>query len=194
MSQNNKPQVLLIGDSIRMGYCHMVQAELADEADVIFPDGNCRSTHYVIESLGGWMAMCDPRRLAAVHMNCGHWDAARFDDDEEPLTSLSVYAANIGRIIRHLKKHFPNAKTSFATTTPMNPSVEHCANHRTTDEIRVYNRVGIEAALAQGAGIDDLFAFTENWGAEAYLDYCHFTEDSNQKLAKTVADFLRKEL
>lgn len=192
MSQ--KPQILLIGDSIRMGYCHGVRENLAEEAEVLFPDGNCRCTAFVIESLTAWLTMCDPERLAAIHVNCGHWDAARFLDDGLPVTPLSVYAENVGRILAYLKRRFPNAAVSFATTTPMNPDPAKANVGRTTDELREYNHAGIEAARAAGAAIDDLFALTEDWPTEAYLDYCHFTDESNVKLAAAVADFLRNEL
>ena len=65
---------------------------------------------------------------------------------------------------------------------------------RTTDDIRKYNRVGVEAAKEMGAEIDDLFAVAENWPIEAYADFCHFTDASNAVLGKTVAEFLRNEL
>ena len=35
-------QLLLIGDSIRMGYCETVKTLLADDYEVIFPKENCR--------------------------------------------------------------------------------------------------------------------------------------------------------
>ena len=189
MSQ--KPQILLIGDSIRMGYCQNVKNELENEAEVLFPEGNCRCTAFVMESLPAWLTMCDPERLAAVHFNCGHWDAARFLDDGLPVTPLSVYAENVGRILSYLKRRFPDAHISFATTTPMNPDPEKANVGRTTDELREYNRVGIEAAKKAGADIDDLFALTENWPTEAFLDYCHFTDESNVTLGKAVSEFLR---
>lgn len=192
MSQ--KPQILLIGDSIRMGYCQNVQRELAEEAEVLFPDGNCRCTAFVMESIAVWLGMCDPERLAAIHFNCGHWDAARFLDDDLPVTPLEVYAQNVGRILSYLKRQFPKAAVSFATTTPMNPNSAKANVGRTTEELREYNRVGVEAAEKAGASIDDLFALTEDWPTEAYLDYCHFTDESNVKLGAAVSEFLRNEL
>ena len=192
MSQ--KPQILLIGDSIRMGYCHNVRAELESEAEVLFPEGNCRCTAFVMESIAAWLTMCDPERLSAIHFNCGHWDAARFLDDDLPVTPLNVYAENVGRILSYLKRRFPDAAVSFATTTPMNPDPAKANVGRTTDELREYNRVGAEAAKQAGADIDDLFALTEDWPAEAFLDYCHFTDESNKKLGAAVSEFLRGQL
>ena len=195
---NQKPQILLIGDSIRLGYCENVKRELENEAEVIFPDVNCRCTAFTIESIGGWLNLCDKDRLAAVHLNCGHWDAEVFLGDGMALTPLDVYGRNIKRIFTYIKRNCPDVKLSFATTTPMNPdreTIKAIGNiSRTTDDIRKYNRVGVEAAKEMGAEIDDLFAVAENWPIEAYADFCHFTDASNAVLGKTVAEFLRNEL
>ena len=78
----NKPQILLLGDSIRMGYCQIVKELLKDEYEVIFPESNCRCTHFTLESLEFWVNLCDPDRVAAVHFNNGQWDAARFGGPE----------------------------------------------------------------------------------------------------------------
>ncbi len=33
-----------------------------------------------------------------------------------------------------------------------------------------------------------------HWPTEAFLDYCHFTDESNKTLGKAVADFLRNQM
>ena len=187
-------QILLLGDSIRLGYCALVKEALSGKAEVIYPSENCLSSQYIIMNIVAWASLCDREQVKVVHFNCGHWDAARFLDDDLPVTPLAVYAENVGRILSYLKRRFPDAKISFATTTPMNPDPEKANVGRTTDELREYNRVGVEAAKKAGADIDDLFALTENWPAEAYLDYCHFTDESNEKLGAAVTEFLRKQI
>ena len=97
---NQKPQILLIGDSIRLGYCENVKRALENEAEVIFPEVNCRCTAFTIESIGGWLNMCDKERLAAVHLNCGHWDAEIFLGDGIALTPLDVYGRNLRESFR----------------------------------------------------------------------------------------------
>ena len=39
-----KSSILLIGDSIRLGYCKTVREQLADVANVFYPTENCRNT------------------------------------------------------------------------------------------------------------------------------------------------------
>lgn len=188
---NSKPQILLIGDSIRMGYCEQVRLALADTAEVLFPDVNCRDSSFIIESLSSWISVCDPSRLVAVHLNCGHWDAESFIGDGVPLTPLDVYARNIRRIFAYLKLQFPNAALAYATTTPMNPDNTDGVLRRTTDDLREYNRVGTEAARSAGVAVDDLFSLTADWSGEHFADYAHFNAASNEILGHAVADFLR---
>ena len=191
----NKPQILLLGDSIRLGYCNIVRELLKDEYEVLFPETNCRCTHFTLECLEGWAGMCDPDRIAAVHFNNGQWDAARFGGpDEEPLTTVPVYAHNMERIASRLKKYFPNALLSYATTTPMNPADAPCGCPRTTEEIREYNRAGVEVMTKMGIPVDDLFAVSEPLSEEYFCDCVHFNEAGYQLLAETVVKFLREHL
>ena len=52
-----RKKVLLIGDSISIGYRPFVKEYLADEFDVTYPNDNCRNTHYVLTSLRTWVNM-----------------------------------------------------------------------------------------------------------------------------------------
>ena len=103
-------QVLLLGDSIRMGYCEYVKEALKEKAEVVYPAENCRSSQNIIMNLGAWATLCDKENVALVYFNCGHWDAEPFHGDVEPLTSLAEYEKNLGKIVRALRTLFPNAK------------------------------------------------------------------------------------
>ena len=123
MCDDKKPNIFLIGDSIRRGYCETVKAELRDIASVFYCDDNCRSTQYIIFSLRQWAnSFSDREKVDIVQFNCGHWDVAHWNGYEHPLTSENEYAKNIKMIIVTLKEFFPNAKIVFATTTSMNPN------------------------------------------------------------------------
>lgn len=188
------PQVVLIGDSIRLGYCQTVGQALAGRAEVVYPSENCRDTHAVITSLLGWSREWDAARVTLVHFNCGHWDIAHWGGDAESLTPVDCYRKNIGRIIARLRRLFPGAQIVYATTTPMNPDGSLGLNPRTTAEIIRYNGAGSAAAREQGAEINDLFAATAAWGPECYRDYCHFTPEAFERLGKITADFLESRL
>lgn len=187
-----KDSILLIGDSIRMGYCKTVRAQLADVANVFYPAENCRNTQNVITNLNAWSKQFPADEIGIVQFNCGHWDVAHWSGDEESLTSADEYRRNIQMIIRLLRKFFPKAKLVFATTTAMNPSGIVGVNPRYNDEIELYNRIAVEVASQSGVAVNDLYAITKTYTTEMYRDHCHLTEPTSEALGKAVADFLRQ--
>lgn len=183
--------VLLIGDSICIGYREKVKQALADRYEVVYPEENCRATPMVITSLYSWSKKWPGDRVAAVQFNCGHWDVAHWNGEPESLTPLDQYAKNIGRIVRQLKKFYPQAKIAFATSTPMNPNGVVGVNPRTTDEIIRYNEAAVVAAKENGAVIHDLFSVAASWGPEQYQDYGHFIPAGFEIMGSVVADHLQ---
>lgn len=181
-------QVLLIGDSIRMGYCEKVKEALAGRAEVIFPTENCMSSQYILTRLIYWSKLCNKEDVAVVQVNCGQWDTGHFNGTPEPLTSLEEYRKNLRMIIWTLRNFFPKAQIMLATTTPMNPVHAETINPRTTQEIMEYNKVIKKLAAEQGLPVNDLFEESKDWGEEFYLDYCHMTEEGYQRLAKKVTE------
>ena len=47
--------VLLIGDSIRMGYDEAVKTALEGKANVLFPEENCQFIYYVFRYFHEWL-------------------------------------------------------------------------------------------------------------------------------------------
>ena len=56
--------LLLLGDSIRVGYCEFVKDMLKDEVEVFFPPENCRFAQYVLRNFGDWLNACWDDRAA----------------------------------------------------------------------------------------------------------------------------------
>ncbi|MBO5970988.1 MAG: hypothetical protein J6S14_21125 [Clostridia bacterium] len=182
------PNIFLIGDSIRRGYCKTVKAELKGKAEVFYVDDNCRSTQYVIFSIRKWAEMfSDRKKVDIVHFNCGHWDIAHFSGCPESLTSEEEYAKNIGKVIFLIRKFFPNAKIIFATTTPMDPSGKVGGNPRSNAEVERYNEIATEVCRSEGIEINDIHAATRDWGEECFKDYCHLTPEAFAEVGKMVA-------
>lgn len=195
MNNDGKKNVLLIGDSIRMGYCERVKEQLSDIANVYFPAENCRDTHFVLCSLGAWKGLCDHDSVDAVHFNCGHWDCARFNYAPDPLTPLHEYEYNIGRIIDAIRYYFPKAKVYFATTTPV--IIERLKDRqtmRTNEDIMLYNAAGVKASEEKGVEVNDLFSFALSFDEGKYSDFCHYNDEGNDLLSKRVSEFLRERL
>ena len=190
----DKPNIFLIGDSIRRGYCLTAKNELADKANVFYVKDNCRNTQNVITNMKAWVGKFNhPELVSIVHFNCGHWDVAHWNGYETPLTSEDEYAKNIRMIIVLLRRFFKNAKLIFATTTPMNPNKQKhvVINPRDNEIIDRYNAIATKIAKDEGVAINDLNTFMRDWGEERFKDYCHLTPEGFVCLGKRVAEVLK---
>ena len=65
------PCVLLIGDSISLGYTPFVKELLKDEASVEHHPGNAQHTGTGLEKLDGWLG---DKKWDVIHFNWGLWD------------------------------------------------------------------------------------------------------------------------
>ncbi|MBR5384025.1 MAG: hypothetical protein IK133_09400 [Clostridia bacterium] len=191
-----RKNILLIGDSIRIGYCETVRSDLADIARVVYPAENCRNSDFIITRLHGWAQEFDAAHIDIVHFNCGQWDAAHFNGWKDSLTPLDVYERNLHWIIWALRREFPSAALHMATTTPMSPINETlpAQNPRTTAEIRRYNEAALRVAAEEKVPVNDLFALTVGWPSTDYKDTCHYTDEAFARLGKAVAGYLRKSI
>jgi len=188
----DKPNIFLIGDSIRQGYCETVKNRLDDVANVFYFKDNCRSTQYVIFSLKKWASMFnDPSLVDIVHFNCGHWDVAHFSGHELSLTTESEYERNLQIVIDLIKKFFPRAKLIFATSSPMNPNKRVDTNPRTTEEIDRYNEVALKVMEKNNISINNVNGFMRSWGSECFADSCHLTKEAFAVLGEYVAEQLK---
>ncbi len=195
VSRDDKKPVLLIGDSIRQGYCATVKDLLSDIADVYYPDDNCRFAQYIIASISSYVNLVpEPDKVEIVYWNSGHWDTAHFRYDDEPLNSLEQYGHAIARVQRAFRREFKNAKIIFATTTPMNPAGGDIMNPRTTEEIMKYNEIASDLILGLGGEIDDLFELMKGKDSSWYKDYCHYTDEGFRYIGRHVANYLRNVL
>ena len=70
-------KVMLIGDSIRMGYQAKVADLLAAEAVVTGPEENCRFSSYTLFNLSAWVPDDD---FDVIHSNNGQWDTCHMPD------------------------------------------------------------------------------------------------------------------
>ena len=65
------PNVLILGDSISIGYTQQVREGLKDKANVIRPNTNCGSTGMGLEGLKSWLG---DKHWGVIHFNWGLWD------------------------------------------------------------------------------------------------------------------------
>ena len=178
----NKKKIVLIGDSIRMGYDKYVKEALSDCAEVYYPTENCRFAQYVLRFVHEWKSKGEwPTDVDLVHWNAGLWDCVEMFGDE-PLTSYTYYSETIKRIHRRLKLLFPNAKIVFATSTAVQEEKYGPTFKRHNSTREKFNQTAKDALSDTDAIINDLYAITKNLPEEYHSDLTHYYPDKGVEL------------
>ena len=184
-------KVVLIGDSIRMGYQQVVQRELADVAEFILPDKNGGNSRNVLANLDAWAVETAPD---LIHINCGLHDLKHEFDAEENAVPLGEYTQNVGQILDRLTQE-TQAQIVWAKTTPVNQDWHHDNKpfDRFEADVRAYNEAAVAAAQERDIPVNDLYKVIMDAGRDALLrpDGVHFTEEGSELLGNAVADFIR---
>ena len=165
--------ILLIGDSIRIGYDKSVRATLDGLANVYFPEENTRFASYVLRYLHEYKSLVPGGHVDVLHWNAGLWDCLRlFGEDVH--TPVEIYAYYIDRICARIQKVFPDAKVIFATSTAVQSEKMSADFKRYNEEIEAYNSAAVEVVKKYGFEINDLYAVSASLPAEAHSDPVHY--------------------
>lgn len=187
-------KVLLIGDSIRMGYDKYVKMALEGVCDVVYPPENCRFTGFITRHLATWRADLKlGENVDLVHWNVGLWDVLILEDGEH-LVPLEIFEYYFERICKQMRMFFPRAKVIFATATPVQ---EHLFKGpiRKNADTRLYNERAVEIAKRYGAQINDLYSLVDGCPASYYSDMTHlYTKEGTRLLTERVADVIAEAL
>lgn len=194
---NGLPKVVLLGDSIRLGYQNYVRDGLQGEAQVFFPEENCRFSQYLLRFIGNWKDAGQwGDDVALVHWNAGLWDCLRVDG-EPPITPLPFYREMLARTHRRLRRHFPSARLVFALTTPVNEAGYRVPERfaRINAEIEEYNAAARDVLAPLGEAFDDLYAVMSGAAPEDHSDQTHWnTPSGTQRIGGAVMRCIRSVL
>jgi len=186
--------LLLIGDSIRMGYDKSVKKTLEGKANVIFPKENCRFASYVLRYFHEYLMDIKGEDIDVIHWNAGLWDCLRLFE-EEPHTPVDVYAYYIDRICKRIKKLCPNARVIFATSTKVLSEKMSKDFKRYNQEIEKYNEAAIEVVKKYGFKVNDLYALSVTLPEEVHSDPVHYyTPAGTEAFTNQVLSFVAPEL
>ena len=148
----DRPKVLIIGDSISIGYTPLVQQLLLDSATVKRVPGNCQFSLHGAEHVKEWVAEGE---WDVIHFNFGLWDWYGWQQDL--LATPESYGRNLEQIVKHLKAS--GAALIFATTTPPCAEAEHNSQVLvTTARARQFRETALKIMTANGVAINDLYA------------------------------------
>lgn len=167
-------KILLIGDSIRMGYDSYVRESMRNAAEVLYPSENCRFSGYVLRNIHSWADSLGAYGADAVHWNAGHWDTLRIYGDGN-LTRPDVYADNILRITKRLKFLFPGAKLIFAASTPViEEGYIKEFEWRSNADVEYFNRLAFDVVTFEGCIFNDLYSLLRGKPQEFHSDQTHY--------------------
>lgn len=192
------PQVLLIGDSISIGYTVPVRQQLEGKALVFRPSVNCQHTGYGLAQLKTWLGT---NRWEVIHFNWGIWDTHLLDKagelvyDERASASTGLfhirytpeqYHDNLSRLVDMLQA--TEARLIWASSTPI-------MSRKGTrfDDVKILNAVAAGIMQDRHIEIDDLYDFVlphvQTWQCP---DQVHFNEIGNAKLGEKVTECVRR--
>jgi acyl-CoA thioesterase-1 len=174
------PRVLLIGDSISMGYTLPTRKLLAGKANVHRVPENGGPTSNGTAKLAKWLGA---GKWDVIHFNWGLHDL-KLDKDGKHQIPIDQYEKNLRELVQQLKA--TNAKLIWASTTPvpegkLNPP-------RKDSDVQAYNAVAKKIMAENGVAIDDLYTFVAPQLAKLQQPVnVHFKPDGSDALAKEVA-------
>ena len=167
-------KIVLLGDSIRMGYDKYVKEALSDTAEVFYPKDNCTFAQNTLRFLHEWKKKGEwGDDVDLVHWNNGLWDIAEIYGDE-PLSSIEHYTDMIRRIDRRIRLLFPKAKVVFATSTSVREEGYHGSFHRYNATIERYNAAALEVLSSTDTVINDLYTHSRKAEPKHCSDMTHY--------------------
>ncbi|CAA6677959.1 MULTISPECIES: alpha/beta hydrolase fold domain-containing protein [unclassified Lentimonas] len=199
------PNVLILGDSISIGYTLQVRELLKGKANVFRPvnktgsrPANCGGTTKGLRFIDGWLSM---QKWDVIHFNWGLHDLkhvkeagkdSKSNDPNDPVqASPEVYKQNLETLTAKIQA--TGALTIFATTTPVVPGTLNPL--RTPEDPARYNAVAVSVMKSRGIRINDLYTYSMSHLDEWQLPKnVHFKPEGSAALAGKVARVIADEL
>jgi len=199
-----KPKVLVLGDSISIGYTPPLREILADVADVVRPMANetkaenCSGSLNGVAKIDAWIARAGNPDV--ITFNFGLHDLKRETQDpkrvassnpaDPPQSDPETYRRNLTEIVGKLQA--TGAKLFFVTTTPVPPGKLN--PHRDAGDPLLYNAIARQVVEPRGIEVIDLYAVAaENptWQRPVNV---HFTDEGSVGLATAISKQVRSAL
>lgn len=195
------PRVLLIGDSISIGYTLPVRELLKGKANVQRPNTNCGPTTNGLKGIDAWLATGGAdKKWDVIHFNWGLHDLKYMGPDGSNLAdpkaegshrqvSPEDYEKNLTQLVERLKQ--TGAKLIWRNTTP----VPDGAKGRVVGDDVLYNEIAAKVMKANDIPIHDLYGFAKPQLAKIQRPAdVHYTTEGSQALAEDVVSVIEKAL
>ena len=197
------PNVLIIGDSISIGYTRFVRAKLAGKANVWRPmrgkgPDNCGDTIIGLAKIDSWLGK---QKWDVIHFNWGLWDLCYRNPNVEKQGNrdkvggkISIppadYEKNLEQLVTRLKA--TGAKLVWANTT----HVPEGEAGRFVGDDEKYNAIASRVMGKHSIVTDDLYSLTKAFSGKfsTQAGDVHFTAAGYEKIAVQVAAEIEKSL
>lgn len=205
--------ILLIGDSIRLGYQQRVAELLGGEACIFAPEENCRFTKYCLWGMHEWMESWGNPKIDLVHWNTGIWDLHRATADGKLFSSLEEYIRDNERMYHQMRSY--SDKLVWATIIPGGPALNQrvkinalinskekaahiylaAGQQEWNEDICRYNAAARKMYEDHGVVINDLYSvLSPDLENTISADGVHPNERGYELLAQQVAKVIRSNL
>jgi len=189
------PRVLLIGDSISIGYTRDTRDMLRGKANVHRIPTNGGHTTKGLQELDNWLGK---GTWDVIHFNWGLHDLKYVVPGSGKLaappagkrvTPVDQYAKNLAELVKRMKK--TGATLIFATTTP----VPAGSGGRVAGDAGIYNAAALKVMTEHGVTVNDLYAFAlPKLKTIQRPANVHFLPEGSKALASQVAANILKAL
>lgn len=196
---SRQPHVLIIGDSISIGFTPFVEKHFLGKAKIVHNPGNAQHTGTGLEKIEEWLGN---EQWDIVQFNWGLWDLCYRHLDSKVYGNrdkingkithtVDEYATNLDSIISILRKK-TNAKLIFVTTTyvPQNEA------GRYTTDVKHYNNAAKTVLKKYGIPVNDIYqqsiSIHNEFGKGP--DDVHYSSDGYAALGKLINNFLDMEI
>jgi len=148
-TDDQREDVLVIGDSISIGYTPFIKSEFS-EYDVMHTPCNSRWSSNGVRRIDDWLAMRP--HWKAITFNHGLWDLQR-----ENGTSLIEYEANLRIIASKIKAVTLNPVFIMTTGIPVNADGKFCRECELD-----YQAVALQVMTDEGIPVVDLYTLSNS--------------------------------
>lgn len=186
--QAGLPRVLLVGDSISIGYTIPTRKLLEGKANVHRIPVNGGPTSRGVTSIEKWLG---DGAWDVIHFNWGLHDLKGMPPDNKHQVPIEQYGKNMRQLVAAMGT--TGATLIWASTTPV-PEGD-LKPHRADADVVAYNEVAAAIMRDNNIAINDLYAFAKPRLDELQLPVnVHFKPEGSQKLAEQVAAAIGKAL
>jgi lysophospholipase L1-like esterase len=199
-----KAKIMVIGDSISLGYGPFLKEILIDKYDYLtkntnenagnldYPTGpNAGDSHMVLSYIRDLVSKSEFRPQILL-INCGLHDIKTNPETGQKAIDPSDYANNLKTIFGLLRK--AGIRTIWVNSTPVNDSIHnsgHVGFFRYNKDAVGYNHIADSICRQYKVPVIDLYSYSSHFPPAARMDHVHYKPEYANLQAAYIAGFLQ---